>query len=176
MGAETAAITHGHPSGYLTGGFLAEMIACIRGGALLGEAIDRSIKQLVGYEGHAETLAKVEQARSLVASGSDVAQSISALGAGWIGEEALAIAIYCALKFPDDWSAGVLAATNHSGDSDSTASICGAILGTLLGLQAIPAQWVYSVENAAQIMEIADDMYMAAHKEVDVSWDVYPGY
>lgn len=176
IGAETAALTHGHPSGYLTGGFLAEMIAHIIRGSSLDEAIDRGIEKLVSYEGHAETLAKVEQARRLAASNNDVEQSIADLGAGWIGEEALAIAIYCALKFPDDWRKGVLAAVNHSGDSDSTGSICGAILGARLGLGAIPAEWVRTVENAAEIMKIADDMYLASQKGEETTWDEYPGF
>jgi len=60
------------------------------------------------------------------------------IGGGWVGEEALGIAVFCALRFCDNWKAGVLAAVNHGGDSDSTGSIAGAILGTLLGVQAIP--------------------------------------
>jgi ADP-ribosylglycohydrolase len=175
IGAETAALTHGHPSGYLTGGFLAEMIAHIIRGISLDEAIDRSIEQLVRYEGHAETLAKVEQARRLAVSGSGVKQSISELGAGWVGEEALAVAIYCALRFPNDWRVGVLAAVNHSGDSDSTGSICGAILGARLGLGAIPVEWVRTVENAADIMRLADDMYLFQRGE-DMPWDDYQGF
>ena len=176
IGAESAALTHGHPSGYLTAGFLSEMIAHICGGSSLDEAIDRSIERLVRYEGHDETLAKVEQARRLAASGMDVEQSIEKLGAGWVGEEALAIAIFCALKFPDDWRAGTLAAVNHSGDSDSTGSICGAMLGTSLGLQAIPPEWVRTVENAADIMKIADDMYLALQKSEDPVWDDYSSF
>ena len=164
MGAETAALTHGHPSGYLTAGFLPEMIAHIIRGSSLDEAIDRSIEKLVAYEGHAETLEKIEQARRLAAEDRDVEQSIVELGEGWVGEEALAVALYCALKFPDDWRAGVLAAVNHSGDSDSTGSICGSILGAKLGLSAIPAKWVRDVENATGIMKVSNDLYLALQK------------
>ena len=176
MGAESAAITHGHPTGYLTAGFLSEMIAHLARGRTLEDALDRSTTRLVRYDGHEETLAKLEQARTLAGNGQGVEHSIAKLGAGWIGEEALAIAIYCALKFPGDWRAGVLAAANHSGDSDSTASICGAILGTHLGLSAIPAEWVRSVENAAEIMRLADDLYLAFKHGEEQSWGVYAGY
>jgi len=176
MGAESAALTHGHPSGYLTAGFLSEMIAHIRGGSSLDEAIDRSTEQLVRFEGHTETLAKVEQARRLAASNIKVEQSIEELGLGWVGEEALAIAIFSALRFPDDWRAGTLAAVNHSGDSDSTGSICGAILGTRLGLHAIPGEWVRTVENSAEIMKLADDMYLAFQKSEEPPWDDYASF
>ncbi|HKP52262.1 MAG TPA: ADP-ribosylglycohydrolase family protein [Chloroflexia bacterium] len=176
IGAESAALTHGHPSGYLTGGFLAEMVAHLVRGSSLEDAIDRSVRLLVRYEGHEEALAKVEQARRLAGSEQEVERSITELGAGWVGEEALAIAIYCALKFPDDWRKGVLAAANHSGDSDSTASICGAILGTHLGLRAIPGEWVRSVENAVDILAVADDMYLALQKGEKQTWELYVGY
>ena len=44
-------------------------------------------------------------------------------GEGWVAEETLGIAIYCALRHQDDFSAGVIAAVNHKGDSDSTGAV-----------------------------------------------------
>ena len=58
------------------------------------------------------------------------------LGEGWVGEEALAIAVHCALT-PADFRSGVLHAVNHGGDSDSTGAICGNLLGASLGAEAI---------------------------------------
>ena len=40
------------------------------------------------------------------------------LGEGWIGEEAVASAMYCCWRSPDDYSAAVLTAMNTDGDSD----------------------------------------------------------
>jgi ADP-ribosylglycohydrolase len=173
-GADFAAITHGHPSGYLTAGFLAEMVAHIIRGRDLQQAIDLSTRVLTGYDGHEETLGKIVQARELAAGGTGVEQAIAELGEGWVGEEALAIALYCALKYPGDWRKAVLAAINHSGDSDSTGCICGAILGASLGLSAIPAEWVRGIENGAGIMRLADDMYRAFQKH-EPPRDDYPG-
>ena len=62
------------------------------------------------------------------------------MGGGWVGEEALAIALYCALNAQDDFAHGVLLAVNHSGDSDSTGAITGNLLGLMLGIDAIPAK------------------------------------
>jgi ADP-ribosylglycohydrolase len=158
-GAEFAAITHGHPSGYLSAGFLSEMIALIIEGKKLKEAIPRSIKTLKTYDDHEETLGCVERALTLSAGQDPVEDSIAAIGEGWIGEEALAIALYCSLKFPRDWKSATLAAINHFGDSDSTGSITGAILGTLLGVESIPQKWVRGVENSETIRKIADDLF-----------------
>ncbi len=60
----------------------------------------------------------------------------------------MAISLFCALRFEHDFRAGVLAAVNHSGDSDSTGSIAGAVLGARLGIEAIPKDWVKRVENS----------------------------
>lgn len=158
-GAEFAAITHGHPSGYLTAGFLSAMISYIIEGKTLAEAIDLCIGQLIRYEGYSETLEKIELAQKLSVSQKSPEESILAIGEGWVGEEALAIALYCSLKFSDNFERGTLAAVNHSGDSDSTGSITGAILGTLLGVESIPRPWVQKVEGSGRIKKIANDMF-----------------
>ncbi|TET76695.1 MAG: ADP-ribosylglycohydrolase family protein [Candidatus Cloacimonadota bacterium] len=172
-GAEYAAITHGHPCGYLPAGFLSEMICHLIESKTLVEAIDLSIKQLVTYDKHSETLEKIELARELSAGSKSVEESIQTIGEGWVGDEALAISVYCALKFSDDWEKGTLSAVNHSGDSDSTGSITGAILGTLLGIESIPSRWVQSVEESSRIQKIANDMFRIFRNGEELSFKEY---
>jgi len=71
-GAEYAAITHGHPSGYLTAGFLSGMISYIIEGKTLVKAIDLCIGQLIKYDGHSETLKKIELVHKLSVSVKDL--------------------------------------------------------------------------------------------------------
>jgi ADP-ribosylglycohydrolase len=70
---------------------------------------------------------------------------IEKLGAGWIAEEALAISVACFLTdlTPRDQ---MLLAVNHSGDSDSTGSILGNLVGVTKGHRAIPSQWCEDLE------------------------------
>jgi ADP-ribosylglycohydrolase len=42
---------------------------------------------------------------------------------------------------------GVVDTVMHGGDADTNAAICGALLGAVYGLEAIPEQWVVSVLN-----------------------------
>jgi ADP-ribosylglycohydrolase len=77
-------------------------------------------------------------------------------GGGWIAEEAVAMALYCVLKHPDDYVAAVRLGANISGDSDSVASIAGGILGARLGTAAIPADWVEALENRDYVADLAD--------------------
>jgi ADP-ribosylglycohydrolase len=148
IGAQLGAITHGHPSGYLSSGFLSSMISYIYDGNSLEEAIEKSRIILLKYENNGETLTAINAAINKAKSNIPTNQIIDTFGGGWTGESALAIALFCSLRYSKDWSAGVLAAVNHSGDSDSTGSIAGAILGTLLGINAIPTRWTEKVEKA----------------------------
>ena len=86
-------------------------------------------------------------------------ETIESLGDGWTGESALAIALYCALVAGDGLVKGVILAVNHSGDSDSTGSITGNILGALLEEQAIPRDWLLQLELADVIKQVGDDLF-----------------
>jgi len=158
-GVNAAALTHGHPSGYLSAGFLAELISYIIEERDLRESVKAARETLVLYPSHEETLAKVDEALRLVEEKLAVKDSIYKIGEGWIGEEALAISLFCSLKFADNFSLGVQAAVNHSGDSDSTGSITGSILGAKLGEEAIPKQWTAELENAEYVQDLGEEMF-----------------
>ncbi|WP_199781268.1 ADP-ribosylglycohydrolase family protein, partial [Cronobacter malonaticus] len=79
------------------------------------------------------------------------------LGEGWVAEEALAIALFCALR-ARSFEEGVLMAVNHDGDSDSTGAIAGNLLGAMYGIAAIPETWLARLELNAVIQEMADDL------------------
>ena len=79
------------------------------------------------------------------------------LGGGWVGEEALAIAVACVLAEPDPNQA-LLLAVNHSGDSDSTGAIAGNLLGALHGTGPIRDDWCERVELADVIADLASQL------------------
>ena len=101
-------------------------------------------------------------------------EAIKHIGEGWVGEEALGIAVYSALKYPDDFRRAVIAAVNHDGDSDSTGAITGNILGAYLGLSRIPPEWVEVIELKDVLIQIADDL-LVGYREDEEWWDRYPG-
>lgn len=181
-GAEIGVLTHGHPSGYLTAGYLAELIAGLVGRESLESATARARRELETWEGAGETLAALDAAEGLARTGAPTAEKVASLGEGWVAEEALAIAVYCA-GIADDFRHGVTLAVNHGGDSDSTGAITGNILGALLGEQALPVAWLEQLELREEITRIADDIvahhgeYEAAGWDVEIpDWDRYPGW
>jgi len=77
-------------------------------------------------------------------------------GGGWVSDEAVAMALYCVMRYPADYVGAVRRASNISGDSDSVASIAGGVLGARLGLTAIPIGWLARLENQMYLTDLAD--------------------
>ena len=123
----------------------------------LHDALNRATAILVRRPGHAETMAALEHARKLAAAGEPGAEHVARLGEGWVAEEAVAIAVYCALA-TTEFDAGVRLAVNHDGDSDTTGAIAGNLLGTLHGIEAIPTRFTNGLELVDVIATLADDL------------------
>lgn len=176
FGCEVAALTHGHPAGYLSAGFLAEMIAELGRGETLKAGIEAAELKLESFRGiNGQVVEAVGWAQHLAEKESASPETIESMGQGWVAEEALAIAIFCALT-AEGFTSGVLAAINHGGDSDSTGAITGNILGTLWGLEAIPSEWVEQLEAAEVVLTVADDLLDYSNVRGDVTDEQFARY
>jgi ADP-ribosylglycohydrolase len=85
----------------------------------------------------------------------DEERALKYLGEGWIGEEAVALALYCFLRYPDNYEKTVIRGANTNGDSDSIACIAGGISGAYLGVDAIPIDWIRRIEKSEYLQELA---------------------
>jgi len=158
LGIASAALTHGHASGYLSAGAGAEIIARVRAGEGLRPAAEAAIEAVTPWPGHEETVAALRGALALADQEPvPTPEAVANLGEGWVGEEALAIAVYCALC-GGSFEAAVLAAANHSGDSDSTAAITGNLLGAAGGRAAVPEPWIAALAERALIERVAGEL------------------
>lgn len=166
LGAEAAALTHGHPLGYIPAAALVHIICRLAGeeGISITDAVESSIvaigRMFEDNEYLPDFISLMLRAMELASDREvDELDAIRELGQGWVAEEALAISVYCAIRHEDSFEDGVIAAVNHSGDSDSTGAITGNILGAHLGFSAIPNKYITDLELADVISEIAEDMY-----------------
>lgn len=189
LGCQIAAITHGHSCGYLPAGFLAAVVGELIDGSDLVQALDVARRVLVTWEHSAETLEAVDRGRRLGEQRLPTPGDLAGLGGGWTGEEALSIAIACAVS-ARTFEAGVLVAVNHSGDSDSTGSITGNILGSLFDQGGIDWDWRQTVQFLDLMESMACDAALEFHGEPpsdsDFSresaadfadwWQHYPGW
>lgn len=172
-GAAMAAITHGHELGYIPAAALAYIINQIvtRPDARIKEIVEDTIRNLnCVFEGkrHVTEMTRLlNLAVELSQCHLDDFEAIKQLGKGWVGEEALAVAVYCALRHSDCFEDAVVAAVNHGGDSDSTGSICGNIMGAYLGFNAIPAKYIGRLELLEELLELADDLAILPDVDID---------
>ncbi len=77
-------------------------------------------------------------------------------GGGWVAEEAIAMALYCVMRYPSDYVGCVRVAANITGDSDSVASIAGGIVAARLGCSVLPADWLARLENRDGLIALAN--------------------
>jgi ADP-ribosylglycohydrolase len=158
LGCMAAAITHGHPSGYLSAGALAYIISSILEGTDPYTATNLAMEKLIEINECDECIEAMANAIDLSYLDIPPEQAISKIGEGWTGEEALSIAIYCCIKSPYDFHQAIMMAANHSGDSDTTASITGSIIGTYLGIEKIPQYLIECIELHDQIIHMAEKL------------------
>lgn len=161
------------------------MVSVLRESDSLTAAIDAALECLSSRADHDETSRALRRAVELAGSGIHPDQAIAELGQGWIAEEALAVAVYCALVAPD-FREGVIMAVNHDGDSDSTGAITGHLLGLIGGERSIPSEWLGALELRDITAEVADDLLecrgwpIGAGAKGDAFtnqvWQKYPGY
>ncbi|HEY0399735.1 MAG TPA: ADP-ribosylglycohydrolase family protein, partial [Acidimicrobiia bacterium] len=158
LGIASAALTHGHPSGYLAAGATADIIGRLRAGERLRPAAEAAMEALAAWDGHEETTAALRGALSLAESDPvPTPEAVARLGEGWVAEEALAIAVYCALT-GDTFDAAVRAAVNHSGDSDSTGAVTGNLLGAAGGRSVVPGDWIAALAERAVVERVAEEL------------------
>ena len=166
-GAQVTAITHGHSLGFMPSAVLVHIINRL----VFSEEEAQSLKNIITEA--RDTVSELFKGDpflpklcSIINRAVDLAEistesdldNIQKPGEGWVAEETLGISLYCALKYQDDFSAGIIASVNHKGDSDSTGAVTGNILGALVGYDAIEDKWKEKLELKDTILEIADDL------------------
>lgn len=156
---DCAALTHGHPSGYLSAGVLAHMIAQLQLGCSIEEALADGLEELSRHPRHEECLEALIKARQWAPV---KGKTIMDLGEGWVGEEALAMAVFAVLRHGEDGKKALRVAVNHGGDSDSTGAITGNLLGAWMGEESFPLEWREGVQLSSLLLQMAEDLYKAA--------------
>lgn len=167
---EAAEITHQHLLGFIPAAFLSDIIYQILCEEkeitrdIFVEIIEYGLKitRMFGRnftEEVAEFEKEIIKTVKLADSNLPDVEAIDQIGEGWTGDETVAIAIYCTLKHIDDFESAIIASVNHKGDSDSTGSVMGNLMGTIAGYKAIPQYYKDNLELHDVILQVADDLW-----------------
>ena len=163
-----AALTDGHVTSDLSSGVPGAARGPARGRRPLDGAVQAARERLTAQPGCAETLAAVDAALALAppprrrtppsARSARPIRGRRGARQGLVAEEALGIALFCALRYRAAYAAAVQAAATITGDSDSTASVAGAIIGAAFGLDVVPGPWAALVEQRELLLGLADEL------------------
>lgn len=161
LGNRVALITHGHMTAGRAAGALSLIINDLSLGRSLRDATQHALDALASLGPHEEVLDAMHAAVRMAERREVKPEDIESLGGGWVAEEALAIALACALR-AESFEEGVRLAVNHSGDSDSTGAIAGNILGATFGVESLPKEWLDRLELRDVIAQMAEDLFKVA--------------
>jgi ADP-ribosylglycohydrolase len=158
--------THGHPTALAAAAATALLVSWAIRREDPSEYPGRLAKIMGGMDGGEEVAALVERVPGLLAEPPDSVLCHGVLGESWVGDEAVASALYCFCRSPEDYRATVLVGANTVGDSDSIACIAGAISGAYNGLEGISKHWRSDVEDSQHLHEIAAELHEAHQSHV----------
>lgn len=159
LAVECAAQTHGHPTAYLSAGAYAVVVHGLARGETLDASVQRALAQIGSRPGHQPVTDGLKHALGAVRQGIPSPSRVAGLGEGHHAEDALSIAVYCALV-AEDVRHGLRLAVNHDGPSHVTGALAGALLGALHGETALPPAWLAELEGRPTVLELADDFAM----------------
>lgn len=181
QGAVIAQMTHLHPLGYYPAALLTILIAKLI--PLTPDEAKRKIEHIVlhsldvlmeldkgEHDDAKKSLADLTRRVISMVHNSRIsdADALQVLGEGWVADEAWAVSLFCALRHIDSMHDAIVAAVNHDGDSDSTGSITGNIMGAIYGYEAIKNERLFcpagkefeqTIELSHLLLALADDIF-----------------
>ena len=179
-GAAIAKATHLHPLGYMPAALMTLLLSRLVSlspeeakGSIVG-IIEEALGTIMTMEGDEHAAEKnylgslTKKAIQLSQSSATDESAIRQLGEGWVAEESWAISLYCALRHIDSMKEAIIAAVNHDGDSDSTGSMTGNIMGAIYGYDRVKQERLFcpagkefedTIELSNIVLALADDLY-----------------
>lgn len=176
VSAAQSVLTHRHPTGIASSVAAAAPVAwLVRGHGIDGiigftrqlvERLDEDLLVEFGADpeaartiGNREQLERLDRLEAVLDREHDDVCAL--LGGAWVGEEAVATALWCFLKAGGDFHESIRRGANSSGDSDSIACIAGSFAGTLHGHAALPTGLRDRVERHTDLLLLADELHAA---------------
>jgi len=101
---------------------------------------------------------------------------IGLIGNSEKADESVPLAIFNFLKWNNDFEKAVVEAANSlysdGGDTDSIASMTGALTGSYLGIKSIKKRWIEEVKDSKTIRKYANKLYEISQKDVEIHDDI----
>lgn len=149
---EHSRMTHGHPIALAACAAMAVGVALEVSGVASDKVLAEMVSAAARYD---ETTATMADDAVTAGLGNANPDDVHRRYEGWAAHEAIAAAMFVVARHGSDIRAGLLQGANSEGDSDSIATLAGALLGARLGLEALPHEWVTDVERSGELTSVA---------------------
>ena len=157
---ESSRITHAHELG-MEGAALQAMAVSL---ALTLDPANRLdipafIKVLLEFTTKDAYRQKIAKFPVLLEYSRDRSKIVQELGHGIEAFNSVPTAIFSFLVHPEDFASTIIYAVSLGGDTDTKASMAGAISGAHLGIDALPVEWLDHLENRTYISDLGTRLW-----------------
>lgn len=160
---QSSLITHSHVLG-MEGAALQAMAVALAVAESPHKPLDTSsfASGLLNFATEDVYRTKIANFSILLESPYDREAVVAQLGHGIEAFNSVPTAIFAFLSNPQDFASTVIYAVSLGGDTDTIASMAGAISGAYLGIDALPSEWQGQLENREYISSLADKLWRAS--------------
>ncbi|HZN66786.1 MAG TPA: ADP-ribosylglycohydrolase family protein, partial [Tepidisphaeraceae bacterium] len=169
LAIESSRPTHCHPLAFQGAAFQAIAVAtAVAADEFAPAAFLQPLRAALGYfaglmQDTARFSTALDDIERGLARGASCAELSETLGTGIEVYEAAPMALYCFLRHPQSFADVIHQAVFIGGDTDTIASMAGAVSGALLGEAAVPANWLAAIREETYppgaIRDLADQLY-----------------
>ncbi|MBT4855663.1 ADP-ribosylglycohydrolase family protein [bacterium] len=152
LAVEHSKLSHGHSWALAACGAMAVGVAEIINQKSVNEVLDAMV--ITARKHDSQTADLIEWAREQAFNKVDSAIVFDRLRS-WTAHEAIAAAAYIFAVSSDDIVKAIRLGVNTPGDSDSIAAMAGALVGARCGIEAIPNDWIKTVEQSQELQDLA---------------------
>jgi poly(ADP-ribose) glycohydrolase ARH3 len=159
----TSRITHSHVLG-MEGAALQAMAIKLAVAGKPAVSLNRQsfLSSLMNFTSQDVYRAKIAKFSSLLERADDRAMVVKELGHGIEAFNSVPTSIFAFLSHSHDFASTIIYAISLGGDTDTIASMAGAISGAYLGIDAIPQEWIARLENRDYLQSLADKLWQIA--------------
>lgn len=166
VACDGAALTHGHIDAILSAGYFAYLISGILQDGEIFDVANAALGEMRKYQDHETCCNAIERALKLAADKSMPHEiAMAEMGQGFTGDEVMALSLYCALRYRDDFEEAVHVTSAYRGNRNSISTICGHILGAYHGVLDLPYNWIKNLELSELFIIGADRLLEAVTGE-----------
>ncbi len=176
LGAQLAAVTHGHPTAILAAAAYVQLLQGVVLGASISAAAEGVYPLLEAHSHGGPCLRVLDAALDAGDLGDPTAERIERFGPGETALSAVSIGVYCAAA-TDEFAEGVRVAARAAGPRAAPAVLAGALLGARCGAEAVTG--VRSLELRDELLQVASDLSrhfaVEPFEPSEADWKRYPG-